>query len=616
VALSNGAASAKASFSKAGLQTVTVRHTTLSALKATAEVRVKSGAAVSYELSALPGSARAGEPLALTVTALDNKGNRAVAYSGRVGFTATDSKAQLPAEASFTEGVANVSVSFRGVGSHTVTASEVSGSLSATTNTVAVSAASVASIVLSGAGAATAGVETTSTATAKDLYGNTVTGYRGTVSFTSTDAQAQKPATYTFTEADAGVHAFAVTFKTSGAQDLTVTDASASASGSATFAVSAADAVSCELTDVPASANAGALLPARVTVRDAFSNLATGYSGTVTVTSTDSSPSAVMPAAATFVPAQDRGSRLFSIKLVSSGSHTVTATGTGGLSCQANVTITATGPRLVVALPTDANAANPVSATVSVKDEFGNVLADYTGSVSFTSSDPAAVLPAPIAFAAADGGSKTVSVTFNTLGAQQLTATQVGDASVTAKASTSVHGLVYTDPTPNQGKVRLVVNAAYSTASVVQLDLVTNFALAASGASARGGVYSVGMNLPVDNTRAIADSTLLVEGTALSLGAAPKAVAAALPTSGPTAGVLYSGVSQKFNGAGRVPGDTTVVPGRVFYSVRLKLPPTATVGTVFDGGNLGTKFRAAVRNRAGDDVLQNADFAIGKLEVR
>ena len=55
------------------------------------------------------------------------------------------------------------------------------------------------------------------TVTARDAFGNTVTGYRGTVHFTSSDPKAVLPANYTFTSADAGVHVFSVTLKTFGA---------------------------------------------------------------------------------------------------------------------------------------------------------------------------------------------------------------------------------------------------------------------------------------------------------------------------------------------------------------------------------------------------------------
>jgi hypothetical protein len=40
------------------------------------------------------------------------------------------------------------------------------------------------------------------------------------------------------------------------------------------------------------------------------------------------------------------------------------------------------------------------------------------------------------------------------------------------------------------------------------------------------------------------------------------------------------------------------------------------VGTIFDGTNLGTRYRAAARNRSGEEVFSIPDFAIGKLEVR
>ena len=50
--------------------------------------------------------------------------------------------------------------------------------------------------------------------TARDAFGNLATGYTGTVSFASTDAQADLPGSYTFTAADAGTHTFSATLKT------------------------------------------------------------------------------------------------------------------------------------------------------------------------------------------------------------------------------------------------------------------------------------------------------------------------------------------------------------------------------------------------------------------
>ncbi|HEV3138186.1 MAG TPA: metallophosphoesterase, partial [Pirellulales bacterium] len=59
---------------------------------------------------------------------------------------------------------------------------------------------------------------------ALDAFGNVATAYTGTVHFTSSDIQAALPVNYTFTAADAGVHAFSATLKTAGSQSLVATD--------------------------------------------------------------------------------------------------------------------------------------------------------------------------------------------------------------------------------------------------------------------------------------------------------------------------------------------------------------------------------------------------------
>ncbi|MFY0568546.1 hypothetical protein ACN28E_32615 [Archangium lansingense] len=621
VEASNGAATVRLSLFKAGVHTVTVQDTHNDNVKATAELRVRPSQAVSYAPSALPATALVREPLSLTITALDAKGNRAHAYSGKASISTSDAASEQPAEVTFSQGVAVVSLAFRTQGDQTVTVKEVGGALTATTNSVKVKSNELAArITLSGTGPTTAGAAASFTVTVTDVFGNALTGYQGTVHFSSTDSRAALPSTYTFTEADAGTRTFFASLQTSGMQTITVVDAArAELKDSGSFAVSAAAATACEISGVPTTATAGTTLPVRVTARDTFGNISAPYTGTMTVTATDAHPQVSIPAAAAYVPASDQGSRIFGTRLVSAGGQTITATdSTGGWSCTASVTINPAAPRIAVTLPPDANSSYPVDAQVSVKDAYNNPIS-YAGSLTFSSTDAAATLPANLTLTGSESGTSTVTTTFKTLGAQQLTATLVGDASVSGSGTTAVHGFVYTDPTPGMGKVRVVLNTAASSASVVQLDLVSNtsvIATASSATFARGGIYSAGMNLPLDTTRAMADSTLLVEGNALTLGAAPKAVAATLPDTGPTSGVLYTGVSQKFDGAGKAQGDVSLLPGRIFYSVRLKLSGSATVGTVFNGTSLDQRFRAAVRNRAGDEVFSNPDFALGKLEVR
>jgi hypothetical protein len=232
--------------------------------------------------------------------------------------------------------------------------------------------------------------------------------------------------------------------------------------------------------------------------------------------------------------------------------------------------------------------------------------------VSFASTDAKATVPAPITFTGGQAGVATASVTFMTRGPQTITASDGGTPLATGTALTDVHGLTYTGP--STGRVRLVANAAQSNAQVVQLDLVANERLEISSFFGGGpGSFASGMNLPLDTTRVGGDTPLLTAGNALVVGTVQPVAIARI---GATDHVLYTAVSRK-----RVPGTvftqtTEVQAGQVFYSVRLRLQPTATVGPVFDGAQPSPLFLAAVRDQYGDSFVTQADFGIGKLEVQ
>ena len=165
-------------------------------------------------------------------------------------------------------------------------------------------------------------------------------------------------------------------------------------------------------------------------------------------------------------------------------------------------------------------------------------------------------------------------------------------------------GLTYHKP-PAGGKVRLEKNPA-STPTLAVLDLVV-------GDAPLNG-FGVGMNLPLDAAKvALAAQDGFVPGSALPPGSAPVAARALLPTAGPLAGVLVSGQSQKSAGAGAVPADSSLPAGTLLYTLRLAVVPGAPTGVVFDGKALGPRFRAALRDKPGNDVAGQADFRIGRL---
>src|SRR5205814_500796 len=150
-------------------------------------------------------------------------------YTGTVHFTSTDSKARLPANYTFTSSDVGShtfsNVLFTVAGTQSLTATDTgTGSITGTQGLSIRPASSVSYRVNGFPSPTTAGIAGNFTVIAKDSYGNTATGYRGTVYFTSSDGQAGLPANYTFIAGDAGVHTFSATLKTAGSQSLSASD--------------------------------------------------------------------------------------------------------------------------------------------------------------------------------------------------------------------------------------------------------------------------------------------------------------------------------------------------------------------------------------------------------
>ena len=164
-------------------------------------------AAASYFVIAAPPSVSGGVPFSVTVSAKDPYKNVATGYTGTVHFTSSDAQAGLPADYTFTAADAGVhvfSVTLESNGSQSIAATDTSNtSITGQLGAIQVDGATqferfrVAHNRHSGQpGAGHRHV--------LDASDNVVSGYAGTVQFTSTDTQAVLPADYTFTAADAG----------------------------------------------------------------------------------------------------------------------------------------------------------------------------------------------------------------------------------------------------------------------------------------------------------------------------------------------------------------------------------------------------------------------------
>jgi hypothetical protein len=283
----------------------------------------------------------------------------------------------------------------------------------------------------------TAGTPFNLTVAARDAAGNPIPGYRGTVTFSSTDRQAGLPASYTFTAADNGQHTFPVTLRTAGAQTVTATDTALGfITGSTTVTVVPAAASRLSVS-APGSILAGLSFPVTVTAYDPYGNIATGYRGTVHFTSNDGQ--ATLPADYSFTAA-DNGAHTFTgVILRTSGSRTVTATDTvtgliNGSTTVAVVPAAATTFR-ITGYPSEITAGVEGTFTVTALDPFGNVDTYYRGIVRFTSTDGQAVLESDYRFLPDDNGVHTFRAILKTVGSQSITATDTETDSITGSQS-------------------------------------------------------------------------------------------------------------------------------------------------------------------------------------
>ena len=312
-------------------------------------------------------------------------GPSSVTAGGTATFTATGYDAQgnsLGVQTALWSITAGAGGSWNGnvytsqtAGSWTVQASVsgVTGSASLTVNSGVAS-----QLVVSSGASQVAGTPFTVTVTAVDAYGNTATGYTGTVHFSSSDSEVgfSLPSNYEFQSGDLGTHTFfdGVILITIGTQSVTATDTvTSSITGSQTgITVSVASGVHFVVSGFPSSTTAGVAYNFAVTAKDPYGNLDTSYAGIVAITSSDSK--AVLPASASLT----NGVGTFTVTLETAGSQSITAIATSNSSITGSetgitVTHTAAVASFVISPAGSAvNAGASLTYSATASDVFGN----------------------------------------------------------------------------------------------------------------------------------------------------------------------------------------------------------------------------------------------------
>ena len=326
VTLVNGAGSVAVTSVTLGSRILTATDTSDASVTGSENIFVTPGWAIRFTATPLAATV-AGVSQGTTVTAYDAFGNVSTVYTGTIVVSGTDAQATSYYTFSAADaGVHTIPVVLKTAGTQTVTIQDLfNPTISVTQSGIQVTSAAAASISTTALVGSTAGVSQSFTVTARDPFGNIATGYRGTLTFSSSDTQATLPTSYTMTAADAGIHAFSMAFKTSGGQSLTVTDPANA--GNALFTnfqkdirIVAGSVVGLSAR-APSNVTAGVAFNIVVSAVDAFGNVVTGYTGKVHFTG-PSGGGNLLPADYTFT-AVDNGSHTVSVTLASTGTQTI-----------------------------------------------------------------------------------------------------------------------------------------------------------------------------------------------------------------------------------------------------------------------------------------------------
>ena len=338
-----------------------------------------------------PLTVTAGIPFGLAVSAEDTYGNVETSFYGNVTIALVGTAAALSGTLATTasQGVADFTGLVLDAAGTGYILQATDGGLTTTTSAVSVTSAPAEQLVVTipPPGTMPAGTAFGLTVSAEDAFGNLATTYNNSVSIASTGGEGALSGTTNIT-ASQGVAAFAglaldmvgsgYTLQVkSGNLTATIQGVNVTPGPAAELAVTA---------QPPGSTTAGSSFGLSVSVEDAFGNLATTYSGSVTV-ALATAPSGGLLSGTTTMTISQGVAAFTGLALDAAGTaYTLEATGQGLTSTTTNAFIVTPGPaaRLAVIIPPPGTlaAGSDFGLIVAAEDAFGNLATSFGGSVS------------------------------------------------------------------------------------------------------------------------------------------------------------------------------------------------------------------------------------------
>ena len=582
----------------AGTQSITATDTANSLVTASARTTVTPAAASQLIVTTLPPtSVTAGAGFGLQVSAEDPFDNVVPSFTGSVTLALDNNPSGTTLGGTLTATATSGVASFSGL---TLDLADAGYTLKATTSGLSAAVTEVFSVVPAAVSklvmkteppsSVTAGSAFGLAVTAEDKYGNVNTLYNATVTvaLSSNPGKSTLGGTVTVTPAN-GVATFSglTLNKVDTGYTLSVTSGTLTAVTASAIAVTPAAATQLVVTtQPPASVTAGAAMTVKVSAEDRYGNVATSFTGSVTVALDNDPGSAALGGTLTVSAVEGVASfATLAVDLVGTG-YTLKATTSGLTTAVSNAfnVVPAAASKLVVQTqpPASVIARSAFGLTVTIEDKFGNLIPTYSGSVTLAlSSNPGnSTLGGTLTATVASGVAKFSGLTLNrvdtgyTLSVTSGTLAAITTSAIAVTPAAATQLVVTTQPTAS------VTAGAAMTVKVSAEDRYGNVATSFTG--------SVTVALDNDPGSAALGGTLTVsavEGVASFATLAVDLVGTGYTLKATTSG-LTTAVSNAFN----------VVPAAASKLVVQTQPP----GSVAAGADFG--FAVVAEDKYGNIV--------------
>ena len=483
---------------------------------ASSQIDVIPVPAASLQVTTQPTTVDVYQPFGLTITVLDQFGNRDLDFNGSVTVTLAPTSASNVFNGTMTVnasgGIATFSVlTLDQVGN--VTLQLTTGNLSVDTGTINVTAAPASQLVVvtQPLPSVTAGAPINFEVEAEDPYGNLATSFNGVLSAALAGNGGKGtlggPAT---AQAIGGIDDFSnLTVDLAGlGYTLTITSTSPSATvTTSSFSVTPNSPDQLVIaSQPPATVTAGAPFDLTVDVEDVFGNVATSFNGPVNI-GLSYNQSAAPLYGDQGLTASDGIAAFSGLSVETAGTgYTIVATSNGLATTISNpidvVPGTANHLAVTVPAPTTMIAGSLFGLAVAAEDQYDNIVNDYTGDITIAlENNPghATLLGGPFVMVPTDGVSNfsphlilDTAASGYTLQATSPGLTPVTSNSVTVTAAPATQLVVQTEPpsTPlsSTSTFRFVVAAEdpYGNVNTTYTGMVQVMAPVGSGASLSG----------------------------------------------------------------------------------------------------------------------------------